>query len=793
MSPQQPPTRSSSPLAPTINRHPGFCSSRSKNLAVLCLTIFLACLTCGRAQQVAHYDFEGNVLDTSGQACNGINNGVTFTTGVVGAQAGVFNGTSSYVDLNNPGSSGRLKATLPVTVSAWIYARITSGIQRIYSSDNSDNTSVIAGFDLSLNAGNLECEYGDAGGSGAAHRRTLTGSAVLATGQWYHVTAVIQGPTNMQLYVDGQPINGNYSGTGGAMAYTSTVHSKIGTSNTMNFFNGYIDDLQFYHGALAASQISLLAEGALGYWGFDEGTGTTTADATGNAFTGTLVNGPAWGAGISGDALSFNGTNNYVNLNNATDVNPLKPTALPITVGAWVYLNSTSGNQRIFSADNTDDTSVIAGYDFALNAGMLECDYGDAGGSYSTHRRTKIGTTTLATGKWYYLACVIAGPTNMHLYINGVDDGGTYGGTGGPMAYTAASSKIATSDTTYFFDGKLDEVSVCNIVLSPFELGAAETVGGGTVGSPAVGPQPSYGIGGTGFTLVKNWHFGTDGTIRNISDLNTHFQYHDQFGTFNNGNGNYGANTVAPDPEDAISGQPVEGTNTGGAPVRAFLTDSLRTYLVPLNGATTVSVTNQRGDAKNCGCGSFVAKWMLPSGGTRLKQDIIWETRVRYVTPPYFWFAIWNCGNPWNGGAEMDLVETFGYDNGGGYTNYDGRYWHSNSVSGTDQVNYSGFSSGMASVGINSFDGTQYHIWTLAYYKDGTYAFYVDGTQVQYGSQPYNWTEGANPGNPGENMTFLFDGAWGNVNVGGVSNKSLPASSLSGTYYEWNYSRVYLR
>jgi hypothetical protein len=140
----------------------------------------------------------------------------------------------------------------------------------------------------------------------------------------------------------------------------------------------------------------------------------------------------------------------------------------------------------------------------------------------------------------------------------------------------------------------------------------------------------------------------------------------------------------------------------------------------------------------------------------------------------------------------MDLIESFGYDNGGGYTNYVGRYWHSNSVSGTDQVDYSNWGNGMSASGITSYDATQYHIWTMAYYKDNTYAFYVDGTRVQYGSGAYNWTVGAAPTGTAINMSFLFDASWGHTQVGSV-NHSLAASALSGCYYEWNYSRIYLR
>src|SRR5687767_742871 len=69
-------------------------------------------------------------------------------------------------------------------------------------------------------------------------------------------------------------------------------------------------------------------------------------------------------------------------------------------------------------------------------------------------------------------------------------------------------------------------------------LNGQETVGGGTLANPAVGPAPSYGIGGPGAVLVKNWRFGSNGTIKNYTDMSNHFMYRDQFGTINNG-GNY--------------------------------------------------------------------------------------------------------------------------------------------------------------------------------------------------------------------------------------------------------------
>src|SRR6185295_20013769 len=64
-------------------------------------------------------------------------------------------------------------------------------------------------------------------------------------------------------------------------------------------------------------------------YAFDEGSGVTSADASGNGNTATLVAAPGWVAGQFGSALSFNGTSSYASTNLVT--------TLPNwTVSGWV-------------------------------------------------------------------------------------------------------------------------------------------------------------------------------------------------------------------------------------------------------------------------------------------------------------------------------------------------------------------------------------------------------------------------------------------------------------------------
>jgi len=52
--------------------------------------------------------------------------------------------------------------------------------------------------------------------------------------------------------------------------------------------------------------------GPVAHWKFDETVGSVAADASGNGYTGTLVNGPVWSTGKLDGALSFDGVNDYV-------------------------------------------------------------------------------------------------------------------------------------------------------------------------------------------------------------------------------------------------------------------------------------------------------------------------------------------------------------------------------------------------------------------------------------------------------------------------------------------------
>src|SRR3990170_7060226 len=61
------------------------------------------------------------------------------------------------------------------------------------------------------------------------------------------------------------------------------------------------------------AQAAAPTNGLVGYWAFDEGSGTTAGDSSGNGNNGTLTNGPTWVAGKAGNgAVTLDGVDDRV-------------------------------------------------------------------------------------------------------------------------------------------------------------------------------------------------------------------------------------------------------------------------------------------------------------------------------------------------------------------------------------------------------------------------------------------------------------------------------------------------
>ncbi len=125
-------------------------------------------------------------------------------------------------------------------------------------------------------------------------------TGIVPQNTWTHVAITLNAGT-LTFY-----INGVASGTAAVTFSQDNQPMNIGrqqpTFCVCNHFNGSMDELRLWNIVRTPAQmltnmnntIPTNSAGLAAYYKFDEGTGTTTADATGNGNNGTLINSPTW-------------------------------------------------------------------------------------------------------------------------------------------------------------------------------------------------------------------------------------------------------------------------------------------------------------------------------------------------------------------------------------------------------------------------------------------------------------------------------------------------------------------
>jgi hypothetical protein len=197
--------------------------------------------------------------------------------------------------------------------------------------------------------------------------------------------------------------------------------------------------------------------GLVGYWAFDDGSGGTASDGSGNGHTGTLTYGPTWQSGTNcklGGCLSFDGVNDYVNVADAAD---LRITG-SLTISAWIRPASPGSKQTIVGKQT----------EFKLFFHNV-APYPIRWSHISSTGTLEFGALTPSStaNQWVHVVLVrdaVAG--QIRGYVNGsLVSTSTYTVTPG----TSTNPVVIGAQR---FRGQIDEVRVYNRVLTAAEVGA---------------------------------------------------------------------------------------------------------------------------------------------------------------------------------------------------------------------------------------------------------------------------------------------------------------------------------
>jgi ribosomal protein S17E len=253
----------------------------------------------------AYYRFDdtsagSQVKDLTSNANHGTAQGGARVLGDLG-RAADFPGDGSTLDgaggdYVNLGTAAAFQVGVNFTLEAWVRPdTIDTSFEGIFGNLADGGPSGDSGYALLLDTNN-SVEFVIAGGGSLSS--LSSGPGTVPTGAWTHVAATYDGEA-MRLYINGELVSPQQQLTLAAMDYTPANALKIGAhldEDESLFFDGQIADVRLWNVTRGADEIAdhhnhRLAgneTGLVGYWTFDEGSGTVT-DRSANDNHGTIV------------------------------------------------------------------------------------------------------------------------------------------------------------------------------------------------------------------------------------------------------------------------------------------------------------------------------------------------------------------------------------------------------------------------------------------------------------------------------------------------------------------------
>jgi len=212
------------------------------------------------------------------------------------------------------------------------------------------------------------------------------------------------------------------------------------------------------------------AQTPVGWWKFDDGSGTKAADSSGNRHTATLVNGVGWVAGKIGAAVSANAAyRRYVSIP-PIDLSGTQAA----TVALWANRTySTSGGHALFEA-TTNYTNSTAGFGFfpddATCNGIQAALRGNLGYVANCYSQPP-------SGVWRHLALVFdksqTAGDEVKLYVDGVlqtVNRSLHASTNTNNFGNNPIYLFSRAGTTEFSSGMIDDLRIYNSALTAEQI-----------------------------------------------------------------------------------------------------------------------------------------------------------------------------------------------------------------------------------------------------------------------------------------------------------------------------------
>ena len=237
-------------------------------------------------------DTSGNIADTSGNGYNSTNSGGTITY----SQSGTFNNAIAFSSSGYfrwIGSWPLLKVSLPITFVGWIKPNSVTTNNPIFANEGWRNSAgnLSGAWMIIDSSGHVQCGFGDNTSNTTTGEQLDTSTPTISASTFTHVACVINGASNMSIYINGSSVAGTYSGSGGALAYRGGGgDNPYMASNAWGdtFMTGTLDQVAEFGRALSSTDISNIEASGLG--SSESGGGVTSTTINGATINGATIN-----------------------------------------------------------------------------------------------------------------------------------------------------------------------------------------------------------------------------------------------------------------------------------------------------------------------------------------------------------------------------------------------------------------------------------------------------------------------------------------------------------------------
>lgn len=272
---------------------------------------------------------------------------------------------------------------------------------------------------------------------------------------WYYLEAVHDGTNNRNTIT----VNQTYTNTiiGVPAHQDTTAPFRIGAfgPTPAYFANAVIDEVKFYK-----APASPVAQDLVAHWKFDEGSGTTAVDASGNKHHGIIINTP-----YSDTVPDVNFDNSHSLYFNPANSGRIVTTNLSLnnytgfTLTGWAYPTAATSRASWFGQNDVFEFGFSDGNTLFCYTSRGQVSWEFDPGEFLNN--------------WHYISC-LGTEDELIVYVDGqnvgsadTSGGGSYGSSGDTFSIGAGA---VDGDDTGPFSGYIDDVRVYSRGLSPQEM-----------------------------------------------------------------------------------------------------------------------------------------------------------------------------------------------------------------------------------------------------------------------------------------------------------------------------------